>query len=299
MNTPFSDCLFRWHAIFETPDPALNEFATSVCDFVEEINMIEEAFHIVPLRHLTESNSVHPRDGKPLAALTFDDALDSQARFALPVLEARRLPYTLCIPTGPVTDRRPLWNTLLRLCILRAPARSLDLGWTSFALAPGVDRLAVAQEVQDLLLCMSEPQWSHVIEKLFCQFADVIDEYSSGSNIRSMTWEQIAALDPTLFEPASHSVPHRPFVEADSAEAQLRDAVSSRTTIERHLSRPCLVFSFPFGIFTAASCESVRRAGYEILLTSCTVPAGAMGNNLYGRFDGKAVRMLRATKRPH
>lgn len=287
MKSPPVDCIFCWHAVVPAPDEAFFAFTTSTTDFCRQIDSIASYYEIVPLRHLLAGRSVASPDASarpPRAALTFDDALDCQAEHALPVLESRRLPYTLCIPVASVSSARPLWNTLLRLCILRTSARSLDLGWMSLDLSsPVIDRYAVADEVQDLLLGMKEPEWRATTDTLFQQFADVIDKSMANANIRPMSWAQIEALSPELCEAASHSMLHRPAVYGDQYEDLLDDARRSRAEIERRLRRPCVVYCFPFGIFTAASVVAAHEAGYATLLTSCRVPVGVMSDNLEGR----------------
>lgn len=285
--------IFRWHAITTAPHDGLGRFTTSSHDFLAELSLIAEHFDVVPLRVLLARCGSHERSQRPMAALTFDDALACQAANALPLLHSRRLPYTLCIPTGSVTAARPIWNLLLRVCILKTIAPSLTCGWMCFDLpASRAVRDAVAAEIQDLLLAMPIAEWSRSLDDLFMQVADALDDAIQDETIRPMTWAQIKDLDPELCETASHSVLHRPALHSDSDDSLLLDASSSRDEICRRLGRRCSTYCFPFGIYTEKSVDAARNAGYETLLTSCALPVGAMSHCLEGRVDGAYVHTL-------
>lgn len=297
MKAPPADRIFCWHAVLPVPEKEFGAFSTSTADFLRQLGAIAERYEIVPLRELVPGGRRKAADSatpaRPRAALTFDDALDCQALFAFPVLEARGLPFTLCIPVQSIDSARPLWNTQLRLSLLKTSARALDLGWMSVDLsAPEIDRYAVADEIQHLLLAMTEPEWRAATTSLLEQCADAAAESSENASIRPMSWAQIAALSPQLCEPASHSFLHRPGVAGDRPEDLLHDACLSRAEIQNRLGRSCLVYCFPFGIFTAASVAAARGAGYQKLLTTCAVPVGAMAEDLAGRFAGSAVFKL-------
>jgi peptidoglycan/xylan/chitin deacetylase (PgdA/CDA1 family) len=84
---------------------------------------------VLPLEELLDARSPGPKDGKPGAAITFDDGHADNYQYALPLLERYGVPATFFLTAGYI-DRDP--EVMGRFQFLRrAPAADLEpLTWT-------------------------------------------------------------------------------------------------------------------------------------------------------------------------
>jgi len=73
-----------------------------------------------------------------------------------------------------------------------------------------------------------------------------------------LSWSELAQMVTAGFEMGAHSVTHRPLTEITQAEAE-REIVESKETIEQRMGRPVNTFAYPFGVFSRANYEVVRK----------------------------------------
>jgi hypothetical protein len=93
--------------------------------------------------------------------------------------------------------------------------------------------------------------------------------HSSAAVDRTMTWEQIAELHAGGVRFGSHTSTHEILTVIPVAQAE-QEITSSRTQIEKSLSAPCLLFSYPNGDCSEPVRGLVARAGYKFaFLNQC------------------------------
>ncbi len=101
-------------------------------EFRRQLDLLGELGHIATLRELREPALAAVSPDESLFTLTFDDAFGNFAEVVFPILEARRLPATLFVPTGFLNGQIP--GPLARAEGL--PPVSWD--WLSDALSTGL-----------------------------------------------------------------------------------------------------------------------------------------------------------------
>lgn len=87
-----------------------------------------------------------------------------------------------------------------------------------------------------------------------------------------LSWSELAQLAATGFEVGAHSVTHRPLTKIPPAEAE-REIVESKSMIENHLGQTVQAFAYPFGLFSRANYEVVRKH----FRGACSVKLGKAG----------------------
>ena len=102
---------------------------------------------------------------------------------------------------------------------------------------------------------------------------------------RLMDAAELRALQDAGMEIGSHSLRHRRMTELDP-QAQLREAVASKGSLEDLLGAEVHSFAYPYGTFDNACVDAVRQAGYR---SACTTAPGWMLR------DGDPFRLRRLT----
>ncbi len=92
--------ILMYHEISESPDGGL-----PVAEFQRHLEFLQRTCRVVPLLRLVEAIQEREETGA-LVSLTFDDAYESFARYAYPLLKQANLSATLFVPTGYVGGLR-------------------------------------------------------------------------------------------------------------------------------------------------------------------------------------------------
>ncbi len=83
----------------------------------------------------------------PFAVLTFDDGYRDTLRHALPILEKRRAPFTVYVPTGAVTRELYAWWLALRALLRSREEVTIDCMAVRFPCASLAEKLAALRAV--------------------------------------------------------------------------------------------------------------------------------------------------------
>jgi len=86
-------------------------------------------------------------------------------------------------------------------------------------------------------------------------------------DLRTLTWEELAALRDAGWEIGSHTVTHPRLPELDDATLS-NELEDSRDVIRHRLGR-CETIAYPYGLANARVAAAAKRAGY---LAGCTLP---------------------------
>lgn len=97
--------------------------------------------------------------------------------------------------------------------------------------------------------------------------AYVITGLISGPDPSFLTWKDLLALERQGIEIGSHTVTHRNLTLLSDREA-LAELRVSRRDLERHLGHAVPWFAYPHGAEDARIIRLVRRAGYELAVTT-------------------------------
>jgi peptidoglycan/xylan/chitin deacetylase (PgdA/CDA1 family) len=93
-----------------------------------------------------------------------------------------------------------------------------------------------------------------------------------GQEVPLLGWEEIRGLQKEGIEFGSHSMSHRPLTEL-SIEETVREALRSRTTLERKLNAHVRSFAYPYGASGGAIHHLIGACGYTFGLTCRSGPS--------------------------
>ncbi len=116
--------IFIFHRVLPKHDP-LMPGEPSIEEFDAIIRWIKKDFRIYTLGEALERFQ-HKSEGKPIAAITFDDGYADNFHHALPILKKNGIAATFFIATGYLDGGR-MWNDTIIESIRLAPLGELDL----------------------------------------------------------------------------------------------------------------------------------------------------------------------------
>jgi peptidoglycan/xylan/chitin deacetylase (PgdA/CDA1 family) len=219
----------------------------------------------------------HPeRRGRPLLAVTFDDAQRDNFLHARPVLERCGMRASFFAPVDAVESGAPLWHDRLAYAVARArESELLELSdWLrelGFDARPELAPLALGRESVARAKLVTPGERVAWLERL---------ERALGGPARPewdgmMSWDELRALARAGHEIGSHSLSHALLTQIGDAELE-REVRGSREALEKRLGIPIESFCYPNGSWDARAAAAVERAGYKQAVTT------AFGPNAWG-----------------
>jgi peptidoglycan/xylan/chitin deacetylase (PgdA/CDA1 family) len=263
----------------------------SLSRFEQVLAVLQKYFQFVTLDDAVAMISGEKPIRPYCAVLTFDDGYKNNFRSALPVLKQYGLPAIFFIPTGHITNQKPLWFDTLDYAIQcgEQGAFTLPIG--------GVDVFfdtenpaQVKKQYRSFLYQYNRKLQANDYDfqkKIFSQIKSW--QSKSGINFSSvlskdrrtalMTWEEVGQSCQAGVTIGSHTVDHLKLatLEDQKIEQQLQQ---SKADIEEHCSMPCKYLCYPNGNFDDRVIRIVRECGYQAAVT--TVPKlNEVGENIY------------------
>jgi peptidoglycan/xylan/chitin deacetylase (PgdA/CDA1 family) len=248
-----------------------------------ELEYLGRHFGIVPLAWVVERVRRGDAARHQGVALTFDDGLGNNRTVAYPLLERLGLPATFFLCPDLIDRGHWLWNHEVseRLRFLGPDERAeLARQWR----VPATEPDAMVRWMKTLAGGARE-HLEEAIRQVTPRFAPTPEQRQ---RYDVMTWDDVAAIDPGLVSVGSHTLTHPvlPCLEGAAVAHEIRE---SRRRLEARLARPVEDFCYPFGAWTPAIADGVRRA-HRAAVTS---DPGSIG----GGDDLHALRRISATPR--
>jgi len=272
--------LYHRVADLET-DPQL--LAVSPSNFAEHLEVLRRRYRPVRLGELCHRTFTSPPRSR-LIALTFDDGYSDNLHRALPLLLAAAIPATVFVTAGQVGRREEFWWHEVDRILLGTPdlperldvtlgskshswclqsARDqLDPHWHVLSGQPRSPRQTAYRELCDLLRPLSAEERDGVLRRLRTWAG--VDAAGRAQN-RALTAREVVALASRgLVEVGAHTMTH-PVLAAQPVAVQRREIEASKSRLEGILRAPVRGFSYPFGLrsdYTADTVRLVREAGF-------------------------------------
>lgn len=237
--------------------------------FREQVQMLAEAFEVLPLGAALAVLASRRRRRRALMAITFDDGYADNGTTAAPILEQHGLRATFFPVTSFVAGHGPLWFDRVRLAVASAdPGRRLQAFQHARAnMRPGPapsDPTAMTSWVELLKHVPAEVRAS-AIEMLEVGQATVRNEAPA-----AMSRADLAGLAQRGHEIGSHSMSHAILTDIDDARLHA-ELGRSRAELEQWTGTPVTGLCYPNGDHDDRVVRAAKAAGYRY---ACTTLAG-------------------------
>lgn len=197
-------------------------------------------------------------------AITFDDGYRSLLTHVLPLARHHRLPITVFVPAGDITEGAALWFDILRVLVDDAGRTRQVVRVDEELVIDGRlmrDPEATFVGLSRRILALPAERAERVIAGLRVAgwTAHVLERYPEFDLAGWDEWR--AAVSGGGVSIGSHGWTHRnlTLLAPAACEQELRAA---KERIELALGRPCRVVAYPYGAWNAAVADAARRAGY-------------------------------------
>jgi peptidoglycan/xylan/chitin deacetylase (PgdA/CDA1 family) len=242
----------------------------------QHLDWIGRRWRFVSLDELARAMEAGEPQGRPLAAVTFDDGYSDVYHNALPLLARKGIPAAVFVVTDLIgTPCLPLYDELY---LSLADAYASGRAWhnvarllLSFNGAMDDRERKIALDggpfaVTSLLLDrLSQEQVRHALGALEA-------EGSRGPSLvpelRPLSWEMLAAMRDAGITVGSHTRSH-PLLTHEAPQRVREELSGSRRALERRLQVPVRHFAYPDGRWNAEVVAAVSEAGYRQAFTVC------------------------------
>lgn len=229
--------------------------------FDRQLQFVKDHFNVVNFHDL---DRILKKDGgisENTLVITFDDGYKDNATTAASLLQAHKLTATFYVTTHNIDTGALLWFDLLHYFIRNIPKGQYRLGEQQKMFDRTGDDARDFFFVGQYLREVSDTDRLHILQQLReWSTAPDPEQYRALADI--LTWDDVKAMANAGFEIGSHSCSHPHLYRLDRA-GQLRELRESKATIERHIGREVVSFSYPTGGFDQITVECVKEAGYR------------------------------------
>lgn len=262
-NLPSSgDVVVMYHNVFPRAIPRLHLRNCGVSELRDDIRYFAKRFRIVALDELFTEPSTHRR-----LAITFDDGLVNNLRYALPVIDELRAPATFFASTPLLRGRSVLWPDHLAMTGYRT-GRNITIENIEFRWIPGSGyRDPNGRSVISFLMEKSRDAIDEILNQIERRTGYVpADDVRHEQLYRVMNGEELRIfVSGNYATVGSHGISHLDFtrLSTDELHEELRD---SKEYIRRATGKDVKALAYPFGAFNVEVAEQARQAGYQFQL---------------------------------
>jgi peptidoglycan/xylan/chitin deacetylase (PgdA/CDA1 family) len=239
--------------------------------FAEQIEAVRSVRQVVSLSDLLDASRGSRRDGRRLAAITFDDGYEDVFAVARPILERLDCPSTVFVVTGLVDRPREFWWDELAWILLDAPQLpdTLELeigGKTRRWDLPAGSRPAREQARHELRRRLRNLP-PEAIEAVLAALRERTGApRPARATHRVMSSAELAQLRGGPMRVGAHTVSH-PVLPSLPKAAQASQIAQSRQACEAFVGEPVEHFAYPFGDYDGRAAAAARDAGF---MSACT-----------------------------
>ena len=261
-----------YHRVID--DPSSDPFPSGMCisrdHFDDQIRYLQRHFTPIGIRdgvaRLQRGEALPDR----AVSITFDDGYLDNYQLALPILEKRRMPATLFVPTGGLDTDEPLWwdrvvHAFAYTTKSSFEPQSVELPLSSDALSlrPWKRGEAVKRVMETL--------WTQPMDKIRSAVLRIERELlplgSPASAARRMTSQQILDMHRRGIEIAAHSVNHPNLLLEASAQVKWEMQTSKRI-LENICDCPVDGFAYPAGWLNDVTVSAAKESGFRYAVTT-------------------------------
>ncbi len=257
-NREKGDLILMYHNIFPHSLPGLNVRNIGQREFSEELTYLSKRFRIVSLAEMMET----PADGRRLA-MTFDDGLANNMKYAQRILEQHRVPATFFVCTAYLRGRSILWPDHLAMTGFHA---GQPIEWKGVTYRRRKANRYISDEGKRLTHVLMKEPWSEL--QRFMDSSEEQTGYKPSDDTRHeyrwrvMRAEEVRIMAESPFvEIGSHGITHANFSMLTHEEART-ELAESKSYLESASGTQIHSFAWPFGIYTSHAVQLARECGY-------------------------------------
>lgn len=291
--------VLMYHTIGGDRDPLDAWTVVPIGAFALQMKHLRAHYEVVSLDVALEHVSAggHPKSGRPLAVVTFDDGHSGLYQHLLPFVEAERLPVTVFVATGHIESGRAYWFDRAMNALQSPNPQTVDL--TAF----GLDRIQVGVqpgpanwEAMRVLLDGMKRLPADVRERA-CDALVEQSRVEQGGNSAALRPMSLAQLQEMARSPwitiGAHTHGHELLDQLEPASARATMALS-RERLESWTGLRVRHFAYPNGNYNLAVRDEARALGFASAFTTHK-GLWTSGNDLHevprvpvGRYDDLA-----------
>jgi peptidoglycan/xylan/chitin deacetylase (PgdA/CDA1 family) len=260
--------------------PANSDGVTGITpeEFARQIGLVRETHRIVGVDEFVALSHVSGgMRGRPLALITFDDAVKDQRRHALPVLQRLRVPAVFFAPMRPVDPALSTLEAWTPQHLVHALAEAM--GWDALEreVRREVGEVAVDRARMDALYHYEKPakRWLKFVlafvvpaERAWAMLDWINrDGPRLGAHDWFMSAEELVDLQRRGHAIGAHGYDHLPYSSLRPLE-QAWDMARAARVMSRLLGERGRTIAFPFGRHDACTDRLVREFGYRHAFTT-------------------------------
>jgi peptidoglycan/xylan/chitin deacetylase (PgdA/CDA1 family) len=254
------DLVLMFHNVFESTQRELNLRNISKSDFRSILIYLKKNYDVVSLRELMTTQSNVPR-----IAITFDDGLINNLRFALPIIEEVKLPTTVFVTTSWIQGESSLWPDRLSFFLQFANDELVFNGkkfrrfyknqFKTIDTLETLESVLLNCKLSDIDLFISTLQSSAKGETNYST--------SMENNWRVMKGEEVKILAASQFvEIGSHGVSHQNLTLLSDEDVRY-ELTESKSYLENACGKSIDMLAFPFGLYNNSVLDIAQVAGYS------------------------------------
>ena len=230
-------------------------------EFERHINYLLQHYHFISVDEFYERFIQHDKfTGKELI-LTFDDGYKNNLTIAAPLLEKRRIPFTVFVSTNLVDTESFVPTYYVRSAVLSQFLTNVEITTMkrNYQLTSDKVRMEAVDEIIHFIKTKSDQEVRSVIEEIENQLGNTnrMELNSHYESERIMSWKDAQTLTGMGATIGSHSEDHSILHNQQSTEDLEGQLKNSRDKIIKHIGE-CKYFAFPNGD-SASVCDRSRK----------------------------------------
>lgn len=242
----------RWH-------DADREWTISVEQLEDCVRFARRHFNVVALDEVLDARRRRKALPPRPILFTFDDGWADNEEYALPVLEAARVPGVIFVTSDAIDRKASFWFETLRMA--RIGGRIDDETWAALWAAAGRSAPAEKSErhLEELITAFSAFTAKRR-DEILAPFTSRLED----GKRHMVTVDQLKRLHARGFAVGAHGRTHQPLSKCEDLEDELREP---RRRLEEILGKPITTLALPHSRFTPEVIQKAERAGYELVFT--------------------------------
>lgn len=265
--------ILMYHGIIDKRrDDVLDRFALSASMLRSHMRLMKRSRDIVPLSVLLDCLAAGHSPDPHWVVITMDDALRSQVTRGAEVLDAERVPWSLCVPAALAGTNRSIWSYELAFLVLECwekPEIPLPNGGSTAISTRARRERALRSIRRGLPPAMNGVDPAEYVERLVADYGRdrFVSRLLEDGRFRLASWDEIRALHATGVEVLSHGFRHLPQEEGLLEVQREEELVKARAVLCREVGS-CDALALPHGVSASWTQERAGLAGYRAALSA-------------------------------